>query len=117
MADVAVGTDLVPGTDLAPHTELGPVLLRVRRLAADPWRVDDAIETLDELARSLEPDLGAPGGDDGARLADPLRTVLSTHLLALQALRDVAASDETVVKVVRRAVDAVEHVVLAVRIT
>ena len=87
--------------------EVRRVLRNVRWLVGEPRQLESAIGTLEALTRSLE---RAPGDDDDGGL-EPVRTVLATHLLAVEALRDVDASEAAVTKVVRRAIDGAEHLV------
>jgi hypothetical protein len=84
--------------------ELEVLLACVRRLAEDPATVDEAVGVLDDILNGLERH-GATSGT-----AQSLRTVLSSHLLAVQTLRDVDASEAAVANVVRRAVDGAELV-------
>jgi hypothetical protein len=79
------------------------VLREARWMVGQPRQLDDAIGVLDELSSALD----VPLQDTGPAL-QRLRTVLATHLLAVHVLREVAASEETVARAVRRAIDGVE---------
>lgn len=87
------------------------VLMRARRLLHDARTLDDAVEALEALTRELEPPSGCARGADEVA-AQPVRTILSMHLRAVHAVREAEASDASVARLVRQAVNRVERAVL-----
>lgn len=87
-------------------------LAKARALVRVPGELDGAIHALESLTRSLAPDAAA-ADVQRAKGVDTIRAVLSSHLLAVQALRDVEAQPAKVERLVRRAIDAAEEAALA----
>ena len=89
-------------------SDVRQALRDARVLVGHPQSLDHAIGALEDLALSLEP-FALADPRDRSEDTEPLRTVLSAHLLAVRALRDVEASDDSVSRLVRRAIDGAEH--------
>ena len=87
-------------------------LAKARALVRVPGELDGAIDALESLTRSLAPDAGTAAAQR-AKALDAVRAVLSSHLLAVRALRDVEVQPAKVERLVRRAIDAAEEAVLA----
>lgn len=92
---------------------LRAALREARALAAEPWTCGLAIGVLEDAYRSLEPACDLDDPAPRSVRTERVRTLLSSHLLALRTLDDVGASQAAVAKVVRRAVDAAETALAA----